>query len=442
MTLRLRKSSVLASNLFFTTNADGKSEHTLWNGTHLEDNLYHDSGYQSSVMLSHEDRALKVEGILSPTFRIKPLLTKERLVGAPILHKVYEIDEPKMDLHESVHSPFDTAFNFPWFFNPIEQVPDPPPMAKDLPEEYVCELHVVSCSSHEKQFATNQELIAYVAVLMNAVNIWYEGMENPRLKVKVVGISRNTDGRAEVKEEGYLIADRTLNQFTEYADKDIPGNPDAIYMITNQDMASVSHSGSIDSGIAGLAFVGTLCIFRNVAIGEDPAGSYKGIYPAAHEIAHTLGSAHDGDPGVPDIPNNPGATDCGWEGGYLMSYVDGGHKKYMLSPCSQGQIRALLRNVPQKCLDETSDRDYMTRHKKLPGQMITEEEYCRILFKGHGNGMPLQDPEAAKDCKMQCCLKTYYGPGKCEKERILEGMGCGDGMTCRKGICANHTMPE
>ncbi|KAK8781666.1 hypothetical protein V5799_016993 [Amblyomma americanum] len=229
MTLRLRKSSVLASDLFFTTNADGKSEHTL-------------------------------EGILSPNLRIKPLLTEERTVGAPIVHKLYEIEEPKMDLRESAQ---------------------PPAVAKELPEEYVSELHVVSCSSHEKQFATNEELIAYLAVLMNAVNIWYEGMEEPRLKLKVVGITRNSDGESEVKEEGYLMADRTLNQFSDYADKKIPGSPDAIYMIT--------------------------------------------------------------------------------------------------------------KHVPQKCLDETSQRDYMTRHKKLPGQMITEEEYCKILFKAQGTGMPVKE---------------------------------------------------
>ncbi|XP_077494165.1 venom metalloproteinase BumaMPs1-like [Amblyomma americanum] len=442
MTLRLRKSSVLASDLFFTTNADGKSEHTLWNGTRLEENLYHDSQHQSSVMLSQEDHALKVEGILSPNLRIKPLLTEERTVGAPIVHKLYEIEEPKMDLRESAHDPFDVSFSFPWLFKTWQQPPQPPAVAKELPEEYVSELHVVSCSSHEKQFATNEELIAYLAVLMNAVNIWYEGMEEPRLKLKVVGITRNSDGESEVKEEGYLMADRTLNQFSDYADKKIPGSPDAIYMITNQDMADVTHSGTIASGIAGLAFVGTLCIYRNVGIGEDPARSYKGIYAAAHEIAHILGAAHDGDPGAPDIPNNPGAKACSWKEGYLMSYEDGGHKKYQLSPCSQGQIRALLRHVPQKCLDETSQRDYMTRHKKLPGQMITEEEYCKILFKAQGTGMPVKDPKSLKDCKMQCCLRTYYGPGKCEQERLLEGMACGDGKTCRKGICGNHTLPE
>ncbi|KAK8781665.1 hypothetical protein V5799_016994 [Amblyomma americanum] len=110
-----------------------------------------------------------------------------------------------------------------------------------------------------------------------------------------------------------------------------------------------------------------------------------------------------------------------------MSYADGGRKKYQLSPCSESQIRAVLRYVGQECLDEISEKDYMARHKKLPGQMITKEEYCKILFKAQGTGMPVEDPKSLKECKMHCCLRTYYGPGKCEEDRLLEGMACGDG---------------
>ncbi|XP_077494166.1 venom metalloproteinase BumaMPs1-like [Amblyomma americanum] len=441
MTLRLRKSSVLASDLFFTTNADGKSEHTLWNGTRLEENLYYDSGYQSSVMLSQDDHALKVEGILSPNLRIKPLLTEERTVGAPMPHKLYEIEEPKKYLRESGYQFFDVPFNFPWLSMPW-QFSTEPPVTKELPEEYVSELHVVSCSSHEKQFATNEELIAYLAVLMNAVNIWYEGMEHPRIKMKIVGITRNSDGLSEVKEEGYLMADKTINEFSDYVHRNISGSPDVVYMITNQDMAEMQHDGTIASGLAGYAFVAHLCNRRNVAIGEDRAGSYEGIYPAAHEIAHVLGADHDGRNAATHIPNYPGATACSWKDGYLMSYADGGRKKYQLSPCSESQIRAVLRYVGQECLDEISEKDYMARHKKLPGQMITKEEYCKILFKAQGTGMPVEDPKSLKECKMHCCLRTYYGPGKCEEDRLLEGMACGDGKTCRKGICAHHTLPE
>ncbi|XP_065307578.2 venom metalloproteinase antarease TserMP_A-like [Dermacentor albipictus] len=437
MTLHLQKSSVLADDLFFTTNAGRQSEDTLWNGSRIEENLYHDSKYQSSIMLYEDDHSVKVEGILSATLRIKPMPSSERSGDASILHKVYEIDDVKQKFDETADT-WITPFNVPWFNAPWgPSTQSAPPANRELPEEYVAEVHVVSCSSHEKEFETNEELIAYIAVLMNAVNIWYEGMENPRIRTKIVGITRNTDGDYEVREDGYLIADRTLNRFSEYADKSIPGHPDAVYLMTSQEMASISLSGTIDTGVAGLAFVGTLCGFQNVAIGEDPAGSFKGVYPAAHELAHTLGSAHDGDPGVRAIPNNPGAKDCPWEEGYLMSYADGGTKKFELSPCSQGQIRALLRHVPQTCLDETSDKDYMSSHRKAPGQLISAEDYCNILLKNQGRGVPLMKADMLEECRFQCCLRTYYGPGRCNTEFVPEGMQCAEGKTCRKGVCGD-----
>ncbi|XP_037581346.1 venom metalloproteinase antarease TserMP_A-like [Dermacentor silvarum] len=363
-----------------------------------------------------------------------------------LLHKLYEIDDIKRNFLEPANT-WIVPFNVPWFNVPWEQptqpppppttTTPPPPAKKELPEEYVMEIHVVSCSSHERQFETNEELIAYIAVLMNAVNIWYEGMQNPRIRTKIVGITRNTDGDYEVREEGYLVADRTLKRFAEYVDENIPGNPDAVYLMTSQEMASISLSGTIDTGVAGLAFVGTLCTYQNVAIGEDPAGSFKGVYPAAHELAHTLGSVHDGDPRIKSIPNHAGAKDCPWEEGYLMSYTDGGTNKFELSPCSQAQIRALLRYVPQTCLDEKSDKDYMATHRKVPGQLISAEDYCNILMKNHGRGIPLMKTDLLKECRFQCCLRTYYGPGRCTTEFVPEGMQCGEGKTCRKGICGD-----
>ncbi|KAL1430884.1 hypothetical protein MTO96_014739 [Rhipicephalus appendiculatus] len=273
MTLQLQRSSVLADDLFFSTNAGGKSENTLWNGSRIQENLYHDSKHQSSVMLYQD----------GPHFESRRHIK--------ILHKVYEIEDPKREFGKSLDT-WVIPFNVPWF--------DIPWGASDV---------------HESQFGTNEELIAYIAIMMNAVNIWYEGMENPRIRVKVVGITRNKDGEFEVKEDGFLIADRTINNFAEYAQTQIPGKPDAVYLITSQDLAAVSYSGSIDNGVAGLAYVGMLCGPRNVAIGEDPAGSFKGVYPAAHELAHTLGSVHDGYAGVDHIPDHPGAKDCPWEEG-------------------------------------------------------------------------------------------------------------------------------
>lgn len=438
MTLYLRKSSVLADDLFLTTKAGAQSEATLWNGSRIQENLYHDSKHQSSVMLYQGDHELKVEGIITATLRIKPVESSERSGDARILHKVYEIEEPKRYFGKALGT-WTLPFNIPWFkfpWEPQSQTPSPTlPTAAQVPEEYVAEVHVVSCSVHERQFKADEDLIAYVAILMNAVNIWYEGMDNPRLRTKVVGITRNKDGESEVRQDGFLIADRTINRFVDDAEMSIPGAPDAVYLMTSQDLAYISPSGSIDGSVAGLAFVGQLCSSRNVAIGEDPAGSFKGVYPAAHELAHVFGSAHDGEPGVSHIPDNPGAKDCPWEEGYLMSYADGGTKKFQMSPCTKAQIRAQLSDLPQSCLDEVSNTNYMANYKEVPGQQASPEDYCNVVTKNQG--VPLLQQDMLKQCRFQCCVRTYYGPGECSTEYALEGMPCGTGKTCRKGVCGD-----
>uniref|UniRef100_A0A131YNB1 Reprolysin n=1 Tax=Rhipicephalus appendiculatus TaxID=34631 RepID=A0A131YNB1_RHIAP len=136
MTLQLQRSSVLADDLFFSTNAGGKSENTLWNGSRIQENLYHDSKHQSSVMLYQDDHTLKVEGILSATLRIKPMPLGERSGDPRILHKVYEIEDPKREFGKSLDT-WVIPFNVPWFDipwgPPNQQTPQQPPLPPPPP---------------------------------------------------------------------------------------------------------------------------------------------------------------------------------------------------------------------------------------------------------------------------------------------------------------------
>lgn len=434
-TLRLRKSTVLADDLFVGTTIDDETEYTLWNGTSLEENLYHDSEQQSSIMLYQDDRALKVEGILSPSWRIAPLLSIERSADAPVPHKVYRIQERDLgddlafrDLN--INIPVHKRGNKGFWRKP----------RKKLPKEYVAEIYLISDSHHQKQFKKNKHLIAYMAVLMNAVNVWYEGMNKPKIRTKIVGISRNKNLRNEVRTGRYLNGRETLRKFMYQAYKKLPGDPDAVYVFTEQDLAIVPPIGQPEGNLLGLASMASLCTPLKVGIGEDIAGTFNGVSTAAHEIIHILGSAHDGGEGAKWIPNNKGGEPCPWSQGYLMSYVDGGVKKYKLSPCTKAQIRGLLRIVPDNCLAETASRSMKTARKILPGQIMTAEDYCSGLLSDQGRGVPLQQPDQLKKCRMLCCLKISFGAGKCRRELVPDGMSCGRGKTCRKGICGRHAL--
>ncbi|KAL1480951.1 hypothetical protein MTO96_050610 [Rhipicephalus appendiculatus] len=56
---------------------------------------------------------------------------------------------------------------------------------------FTVELHVISDKVHQGSFTKNEELIAYAAVMANAVNLKYLEMQNPRVQYKLVGITRN-----------------------------------------------------------------------------------------------------------------------------------------------------------------------------------------------------------------------------------------------------------
>ncbi|KAL1430881.1 hypothetical protein MTO96_014738 [Rhipicephalus appendiculatus] len=158
-TLHLKKSSVLAHDLFLDTSDGDESEYTLWNGTSLEENLYHDSEHQSSIMLHQDDGAVKV-GMLSPSWRIAPLSSIERSEDAAVPHRIYRIADTD---HRNDLAFRDLTINIPVFRKRGQKKFDRVPPRQKLPKEYVAEIYLISDRRHEKPFTTDKELISYLA---------------------------------------------------------------------------------------------------------------------------------------------------------------------------------------------------------------------------------------------------------------------------------------
>ncbi|XP_050048752.1 A disintegrin and metalloproteinase with thrombospondin motifs like [Dermacentor andersoni] len=262
----------------------------------------------------------------------------------------------------------------------------------------------------------------------NAVNLRYLDMKNPAVKMRLVGITRIRQESFGVHNEGTLDADKTLDSVVEYyRNGNVPGNPDVVYFITGQDLSGVE-DGQLDTTFTGLANTGELCTKEGVAEGEDIATSYSGTRTMAHELAHAMGASHDKTPR------------CPWEEGYLMSYVDGGTKKYTLSPCSRDSIRRTVQKVSRRCVSVLSSKNYMTHYKLYPGQEISDLNYCSTIMRQPNKdiGIIAKKPlELSMKCKMECCTKIYKKVN-CTVVDILEGMVCSSRKTCRRGVCAIH----
>ncbi|CAN8022380.1 unnamed protein product, partial [Ixodes persulcatus] len=258
-----------------------------------------------------------------------------------------------------------------------ELVPEPVPKSRRLPESVTIEVFVISAADHNARFKL-RKLIMYIAVFMNAVNLRYASCKNPKLVMRLVGIKKSSSDPYYREAGEVVIAADTLNELHKALPSlNIPGSPDVVYLITSSSLPFPLYIFFVR--VLGLAYVGTVCQDRNVGEGEDKPHSFTGVHVAAHEIAHILGSKHDGSGPARFIRGHPGAIACPWKWGYIMSYVNGGKKHFRFSECSQAQMRAVLGLRPRTCLEIASEKDYLSEHPKLPGGLLVDIKYCKLM---------------------------------------------------------------
>ncbi|XP_070383348.1 venom metalloproteinase antarease TserMP_A-like isoform X2 [Dermacentor albipictus] len=393
--------------------------------TAIQKTIYHDTHYQSSVIVREREGTTQVEGIVSNNLRIKPVPTGERSLQGQMLHKIYEVketDERFANLEPRLESSYrgDSEYGGSRRGRRNGDGGDG--------DVFIVELHVLSDRAHQRDFDTNEDLIGYIAVMTNAVNLRYLDMAEPKVRFQLVGLTRRTEPPFAKNIQGTIDTGVTLDGILKYHEDDkIPGEPDVVFLVTGLDLIKVDH-GRVEKGIAGRAFVGAVCSKHGVGVGEDKATAYSGVNTMAHELGHIMGSDHDTTPR------------CPWSEGYLMSYVDGGLKKYRLSPCTEDSIRKVYGRLTKACKRLLTSTNLMENHKEYPGQTVREKYYCKKVVGGKGKGLkvfPMKPVDEAKKCKMHCCywkgnMRTCWGA------TILEGMACMKGKTCKRGACGVH----
>ncbi|XP_037581577.1 venom metalloproteinase antarease-like TfasMP_A isoform X1 [Dermacentor silvarum] len=333
LTLNLERASVAAPKLRVLEEENGASVTQVYDGHEINSDLYQDRDQLATVSVKMSGRSAEVAGIIGPNHRIEPVPTMERSESGLIPHMVYEIQ------HEKVN---DKALSF------VEKgsrfTARNADVKESVPREVVVEVFVVSDVPHHNHFKSTKEALVYICMMMNSVNLRLTDMKSPIVRLVLTGLEKPTSEDYLHGTGEYMHSSRTIKEFQGYAHKkkiDF-GSPDIVYLLSGRNVVADGSGGKLDTSSSGIGYVGGICTSYYVALGEDIPGLFTGMHTMTHEIAHVLGSVHDGSGPSSAIEGHPGAVRCLWDYGYIMSYVDNGPNHHQFSYCSLKQIQYVL----------------------------------------------------------------------------------------------------
>lgn len=344
----------------------------------LSDGIYFDPKNGASLQMNKPKKPgdlTEFTGVLSNGLRIVPVTGRDPKNGV-MPHRVFPYKDRQSHEHDFVF-----PLNLTVFYPFTSGGPFRSNGLQTAPYKIRPEVMIVSDTAHNAKFSSKTELLRYIGTFMNAVNLRYKTVSGMDMQLKLAGVVIN-NAEHEPYMRGYgghVIADQTLAGFAQYINSGgIPSHFDLAYLMTGRDMAAIDPFYGLHPGVAGLAYVGGACTPQRTGMGEDLAGSYDGVHVAAHEIAHLLGCVHDGDPAPFYLAGSPGARECPWDRGFIMSYKDGGSNRYKFSQCCINSIRYLVRSPSHHCLrQEITPPDPVSNTPIKPVPPVTLQETQR-----------------------------------------------------------------
>uniref|UniRef100_G3MQF5 Peptidase M12B domain-containing protein n=1 Tax=Amblyomma maculatum TaxID=34609 RepID=G3MQF5_AMBMU len=441
LTLSLRKASVAARQFRVVELDDGREVTRFYNGKDIEKHLFEDENHWSTVHVTQKQSGLEVEGVVGPNLRIHPMPEMQRSGDVIVPHMIFEIEED--NVFDTVVLPNDRGHQ-----QATERIyrSQPP-----VPSEVNIEVFIVSDGPHNGHFKNNSDLIVYFCITMNSVNMRYSETKDPKIKLLFTGVQRSPFDHYITASGNFMHDTSSLERFKHQAGlyKTIYGNPDVVYLATGRDLYSSDANGKANTNNIGIGYQAGLCTEYFVALGEDAAGYYTGIYTMAHEIAHVLGSAHDESPPLPSMPGHPGSQRCLWSSGFIMSYIDNGPNRHRFSECSLEQMRFVILLRGKLCWDVTGDEK--REDGKYPGMQVSPDEYCRQVVKNQRNVTADMASATLLQCKLKCqylVQQPYYYNGMLyhhnvyyyELHNTLDYMFCAAGKVCIRGVCQNRPV--
>uniref|UniRef100_A0A224YQ27 Reprolysin n=1 Tax=Rhipicephalus zambeziensis TaxID=60191 RepID=A0A224YQ27_9ACAR len=434
--LNLERASVAAPQLRVLKEEDRASVTQMYDGQEINSNLYQDQDRLATVALNIKEKTAEVTGIVGPNHRIEPLRTMGRSKLELIPHMVHEIKHAKV---------FDRALSF------LEKVNGSRFSARNsdgktsVPQEVRVEVFIVADKPHHKSFKDTRAALVYICILMNSVNLRMTDMRSPMVKLVLTGMEQPTTEEFLQGTSDLMHSSRTIKEFRTYATnkKADFGNPDIVYLLSGRDVVTDGSDGKLNRNAAGISYVAGICTTFFVGLGEDAPGLFTGMLTMTHEVAHLLGSEHDGSGPYPYIDGHPGARGCLWEYGYLMSYVDKGPNHHQFSSCSIRQMQYVLKLRGQDCWAVVSTTHNVS--KKYPGYRNIIKRICVRAFPNIQNVEAEVVKPRGNECKLKChysVREEYYTKTYFILKDVPDYTPCGNSMACVRGYCVYANIPR
>ncbi|XP_070383303.1 uncharacterized protein [Dermacentor albipictus] len=226
LTLTLEKSSVLAEKLYFGSSAFKNTDRATLNGKELEKNLYHNNEHMTSLVVKRVRGSVEVRGILSHQHGIAPVVTANNTSSGDIPHRIFDVQERS--------SSFDAK--------------QPTGKQYEL-KVFTVETCILTSINYTRYFNSTEEIIIYLAAMLNAVALRFSEMVCPTIKFqlnqvlqvpdeKIFGNSTcGTPKNKLIYKEGTIVcgfdAEDTLNKTIDYVNLCESAACDIVYHITS-----------------------------------------------------------------------------------------------------------------------------------------------------------------------------------------------------------------
>lgn len=424
ITLNLKKSSVVEDGFSLISYEDGVPITTYPDINELQKGLFHDERYFASVFLTEESGSVKVDGVVGPNLKIKPLEGMERSDGGffPHVLELINKDPPKVG---SVQG----EYNQPEIAPPEERSSRKRHTSVD---KVYPEMRLIVDSQYYEAFNSTAQMVRYIFIMFNVVRIRYLTVDNPRISLRLRAIEKlaietectyyryldqdypSVDGIATL----YSLVDYVGNNTQRYRHYDL------IYVMTGYDMVRVTYNTK-EYNYQGFAFVASVCERHRVGFGEDTPYTYFGIRTWAHEVAHTLGCSHDGDGEYTYLEDfYADSKPCPWSDGYIMSYIRNGGRQVKFSKCCDNSISFVARSHKIDCLRKIDAGSRLKRNKTrtLPGFFLSRSKQCKLSYRRDPVTWYNKD-NTTHPCTVECCV-PWEGRTHCWQLLLLDGSRC------------------